>query len=94
MLFVGGGAVRGVLGSMFCNSKGLPPVWVHFVVPLPILALMCLGVLRPFKGWMVAEQYFHKAEEAVFVSVGKHGEGYGWRGQAERAAKAAARDKD
>jgi len=64
---------------------------VHFVVTLPILALMCLGVLRPFKGWLVAEQFFHKAAPPEFESVGKHGEGYGWRGQAERAARDEAR---
>ncbi len=54
---------------------------------------MCLGVLRPFKGWLVAEQFFHKAAPPEFESVGKHGEGYGWRGQAERAAKDEARNK-
>ena len=85
--------IVGMIGFMIFEFNVHPPIWVHFVVTLPILALMCLGVLRPFKGWMVSEQYFHKAEEAVFSSVGKHGEGYGWRGQAERAAKDEAREK-
>jgi len=85
--------VVGMVAFMIFEFTVHPPIWVHFVVTFPILAAMCLSVLRPFKGWMVSEQYFHKAEEATFVSVGKHGDGYGWRGQAERAAKAAARDK-
>jgi len=86
--------VVGMIAFMIFEFTVHPPVWVHFLVTFPVLAAMCLSVLRPFKGWMVSEQYFHKAEEATFISVGKHGEGYGWRGQAERAAKAAARDKD
>ncbi len=43
-----------------------PPIWVHMVVTFPLLAVMCLGCLRPFKAWLVAEQYVHKAEEARF----------------------------
>lgn len=51
-----------------------PPLWVHAVVSLPVLVLMCLVVLRPFKGWLVAEQYVHKAAEPEFESIGRHGE--------------------
>lgn len=50
-----------------------PPVWVHAVVTAPILVAMCLGVLRPFKSWIVAEQYVHKAAPPEFSSIGKHG---------------------
>jgi uncharacterized protein (DUF983 family) len=56
-----------------------PPVWVHLVVTMPLLVLGCVAVLRPLKGWMVAEQYVHKAAEATFESVGGHGEGSRWR---------------
>lgn len=85
--------IVGMIGFMIFEFNVHPPIWVHFVVTLPILALMCLGVLRPFKGWLVSEQFFHKAAPPEFESVGKHGEGYGWRGQAERAAKDEAREK-
>ena len=50
-----------------------PPIWVHAVVTLPILVAMCMGCLRPFKAWLVAEQYVHKAAPPEFSSNGKHG---------------------
>ena len=50
-----------------------PPIWVHLVVTLPILVAMCLGCLRPFKAWLVAEQFIHKAAPPEFSSNGKHG---------------------
>lgn len=58
--------VVGMMGFMAFEFTVQPPVWVHMVVTLPILALMCLAVLPPFKGWMVAEQYVHKATESEF----------------------------
>ena len=51
-----------------------PPIWVHAVVTLPLLVALCLGSLRPFKSWLIAEQYVHKAAEPTFESVGKHGD--------------------
>lgn len=65
----------GMIGFMLFEFTVHPPVWVHMVVTLPILAIMCLGVLRPFKGWLVSEQYVHKALEATFDS--SHGAGRG-----------------
>ncbi len=38
-----------------------PPWWVHALVSAPILAVGCLGSLRPFKGWLVASQYVNDA---------------------------------
>ena len=40
-----------------------PPIWVHLVTTLPMLLLLCIAPLRPLKGWLVASQYVHKAEE-------------------------------
>ena len=40
-----------------------PPWWVHLVVTLPLGAAVCLGILRPLKGVMIALQYANKAEE-------------------------------
>lgn len=71
--------VIGMAGFMAFEFIAHPPVWMHFAVTLPVLILMCLGSLRPFKGWMVAEQYVHKAAEPEFSSIGKHGEGSKWR---------------
>lgn len=60
--------VVGMAGFMIFEFSLHPPIWVHMVVTLPILTAMCLGVLRPFKAWLVAEQYVHRASEAEFVS--------------------------
>lgn len=41
-----------------------PPWWVHLLTSVPILAIGCLGSLRPFKGWLVASQYVNGAHQA------------------------------
>ena len=38
-----------------------PPLWVHLVISLPLTLLVCLGLLRPLKGLLVASQYKNKA---------------------------------
>lgn len=65
--------VVGMILFMIFEFTVHPPVWVHMVVTLPILAAMCLGCLRPFKAWLIAEQYVHKAAPPEFSSIGKHG---------------------
>jgi uncharacterized protein (DUF983 family) len=40
-----------------------PPFWVHLVIFLPLTALVCIGLLRPMKGLLVALQYRNKAEQ-------------------------------
>lgn len=40
-----------------------PPIWVHLVLWLPLVLLLCLGMLRPLKGLLVALQYHHRAEQ-------------------------------
>lgn len=39
------------------------PWWVHLLVTLPFMLATCILPLRPLKGWLVASQYFFKAEE-------------------------------
>jgi uncharacterized protein (DUF983 family) len=41
-----------------------PPFWVHLVIFLPLTIIVCLGLLRPMKGIMVALQYRNRAEQA------------------------------
>jgi len=38
-----------------------PPLWVYLVFFLPLAVILCLGLLRPLKGLLVAEQYRTKA---------------------------------
>jgi uncharacterized protein (DUF983 family) len=40
-----------------------PPFWVHMLISLPFLLATCILPLRPLKGWLVASQYFYKAEQ-------------------------------
>ena len=52
-----------VFGSLFTELAYHPPVWVHLVIWLPLGAALCLGLLRPMKGLMVAAQIRNKAAE-------------------------------
>ena len=38
-------------------------VLTQFLVTGPFMLLTCIPPLRPIKGWLVASQYFYKAEE-------------------------------
>ena len=40
-----------------------PPIWVHVVLWGPLVLLLCLGLLRPLKGILIAQQYVHRAQE-------------------------------
>jgi len=39
-----------------------PPLWVYLVFFMPLTLLVCLGLLRPLKGLLIASQYYNKAE--------------------------------
>lgn len=41
-----------------------PPIWVHLVLWLPATLVLCLVLLRPMKGVMLAAQFMNKASEA------------------------------
>ncbi|WP_374385503.1 DUF983 domain-containing protein [Brevundimonas sp.] len=69
-----GAGLIGMVFMMVFEFTVHPPVWVHAIVTLPLLVALCLGSLRPFKSWLIAEQYVHKAAEPTFESVGKHGD--------------------
>lgn len=43
-----------------------PPIWIHFVISLPLAIVLCLAVLRPAKGILVALQYRNRAEQGRF----------------------------
>ncbi|HTX49010.1 MAG TPA: DUF983 domain-containing protein [Caulobacteraceae bacterium] len=50
-------------GVMFTELFVRPPIWVEFVW-LPIAAALCLGLLRPMKGLMIAAQFANRASQA------------------------------
>ena len=41
-----------------------PPYWVHAAILLPVSAILCVALLRPITGLLIALQYFNKAEES------------------------------
>lgn len=53
-----------VLGlALWIEFTFSPPFWVHLVVSLPLLILVCGGMLRPLKGILLALQYRNRAAE-------------------------------
>jgi len=53
-----------VLGAaLWVELKYEPPMWVHVVIFMPLTLIVCLAMLRPLKGVMVALQYRNRAEE-------------------------------
>jgi uncharacterized protein (DUF983 family) len=51
-----------VLGlALVVDIEYEPPLWVHFVIFLPLTLVVCLGLLRPLKGLLIASQYKNKA---------------------------------
>lgn len=43
-----------------------PPYWVHAALWIPLMLATTLGLLRPFKGVLMALQLHHQAEEGRF----------------------------
>lgn len=46
-----------------------PAWWGHLLVTIPFMGLTCILPLRPLKGWLVASQFFYKAEEGRLVKA-------------------------
>lgn len=44
-----------------------PPVWVHLVLWTPVVIILAMLLLRPFKSVMFALQWKNKAEEATWT---------------------------
>jgi uncharacterized protein (DUF983 family) len=55
----GGFAVLGL--ALWTEIAYQPPIWVHMAIFLPLTVIVCLGLLRPFKGLLIALQYRNKA---------------------------------
>ncbi|ODT63300.1 DUF983 domain-containing protein [Phenylobacterium sp.] len=49
---------------LFVEMAYKPPIWVHLVVFLPLTLVVCIGLLRPLKGVLLAAQFANKASEA------------------------------
>jgi uncharacterized protein (DUF983 family) len=54
--------------ALFVEVRYAPPYWLHALIWGPLAILVPLGLLRPFKGVMVALQFKHKAQEGRLAS--------------------------
>ena len=52
-----------VFGALFTEIAVNPPIWMLFAFWLPVAAVLCLALLRPLKGLMIAAQIRNKASE-------------------------------
>jgi uncharacterized protein (DUF983 family) len=52
-----------VFAALFTEVAVHPPIWLHLVLWLPLAAILCLALLRPLKGLMIAAQIRNKASE-------------------------------
>ncbi|MBH0239791.1 DUF983 domain-containing protein [Methylobrevis albus] len=55
--------VPAVILALWIEVAFQAPYWMHLITTLPFLLLTCIPPLRPLKGWLVASQYYFKAEE-------------------------------
>jgi len=49
--------------ALIVEIKFRPPIWLHMVIWLPLTVVLCLALLRPFKGALLAAQFMNKASE-------------------------------
>ncbi|HUZ11405.1 MAG TPA: DUF983 domain-containing protein [Caulobacteraceae bacterium] len=51
-------------GVLITDIALRPPIWVDLAVWLPAALVLCLALLRPMKGLMIAAQFANKASQA------------------------------
>ena len=56
---IGGFLVLGA--ALWTELKYQPPMWVHLMIFLPLTLIVCVGLLRPLKGILIALQYRNRA---------------------------------
>ena len=61
VMLIAGGIV--VFAALIVEATWRPPYWLHALLWLPLLLILSLGLLRPFKGLLIALQYHHQAEQ-------------------------------
>jgi len=44
-----------------------PPIWVHFLVWIPVIIVGAIAMMRPFKTWLIAQQFKHNVDDADFT---------------------------
>ncbi len=49
--------------ALFVQMTYEPPVWLLMAIFFPLTLIICIGMLRPLKGLLIALQYTNKAQE-------------------------------
>jgi uncharacterized protein (DUF983 family) len=49
--------------ALFVEMAYRPPIWLHLALWIPLATVLCLLLLRPFKGVLIALQFHHKASQ-------------------------------
>jgi uncharacterized protein (DUF983 family) len=61
IMLIAGAIVVGT--ALVIDANYEPPLWLLGAIFLPLTVFVSLGLLRPLKGWLIASQYRHKAEQ-------------------------------
>jgi uncharacterized protein (DUF983 family) len=61
-MLIGGFIVA--FAALFTEIAYRPPIWVHLAVFLPMTVVVCMGLLRPMKGVLLAAQFANRAAES------------------------------
>lgn len=61
IMMIAGAIVVGT--ALIVDATYEPPMLLLGAIFLPVMAIICLGMIRPLKGLLIAAQYRHKAAE-------------------------------
>jgi uncharacterized protein (DUF983 family) len=57
--------------ALFVEFTIGPPFWVHALLWVPLVLALSIGLLRPLKGFLIALQYKHRAEEGRIAGTSR-----------------------
>lgn len=49
--------------ALFVEFTYAPPYWIHAALWVPLIFVLSIGLLRPIKGLLIAQQFLHRAKE-------------------------------
>lgn len=49
--------------ALYVEFTFAPPLWVHAILWIPLILVLAIGMLRPLKGFLIYQQYRHRARE-------------------------------
>jgi len=52
-----------VIAALVVEVKYTWPIWLHMAVWLPLAAVLCIALMRPLKGLLIALQYRHRRSD-------------------------------